>query len=97
MGLYINPQNESKEDWLAREATELTRQKVLDGEWPEGHLPLFWVNNGGDFTALAVGHTFMEAARFLMDRSPREKKYYSAPAEAIASALNMDVETLLDG
>lgn len=70
MGIYVNPEGMTKEEWLARFGKPITREQAFLS--PE-HLPVVWVDNG-PFTAVGVADTERELAAFLddpMDHRPK--------------------------
>jgi len=74
MGFYVNPPNESKEDFLAREG--IKGPYDLKFKWdsvPEGFLPVVLVDNG-PFTAAAIAYCESELEAFtdMNDRRPRQ-------------------------
>ena len=94
MGLYVNPTNTSKENWLGDNATEL----VFDGaEWlaryedtmSKGLIPVVLVDNGM-FLALAVAYDLREARAFA-DASDRRSKFFAMVPRAALAAVTSGV------
>jgi len=88
MNDYINPKNESKEDFLEREAKEISRDDFLDFSFTDlGKLRKFFgfskkkktilclVDNGA-FSACVVAYCHEDAVHFSDKSDKREKKYY---------------------
>jgi hypothetical protein len=82
MSNYINPKNESKEDFLAREAKEICRDDFLNFSFPSLEKTILClVNNvcpfeNAMFSACAVANCHEDAVRFTNQNDTREKKYY---------------------
>ena len=91
MGVYINPKNMSKEQWLAENAVEvktnekgfdLMRVVLADEELKEleggGHLPVVLVDNG-PFTAAGIAYSKRELEAFTDERDLRPKRFFIVP------------------
>jgi hypothetical protein len=99
MGLYVNPTNTSKENWLGDNAVEL----VFDGaEWlaryedtmSKGLIPVVLVDNG-QFLVVAVAYDQREARAFA-DASDRRSKFFAmVPRAALAAATSGVGENVL--
>jgi hypothetical protein len=76
MGLYINPNDSSKEQWLKNKAREVT-QDEFRFETGTGEVPLAWVDNG-PFSALAVAYSEREFKEFTRSDDSRPRKFYYA-------------------
>ncbi len=76
MGLYINPKDSSKEQWLKDRAREVT-QDEFKFEVGTGEVPLVLVDNGM-FTALAVAYSEGEYKEFTRIDERRPRKFYYA-------------------
>ena len=62
MGFYINPENESKEDFLRREGKSMGPAIGNSFEWenlPDGSLPVIIIDNGY-FTAAGIAFSERE-------------------------------------
>lgn len=75
MGIYIDPVNQTKEDWLKENAEEIT---VTWDNIPDKHLIVVLVNNG-PFTAAAICYSKREYAEFTRNDDYRPKRYFIAP------------------
>lgn len=83
MGVYIDPQNCSKERFLNDKGTRIpadAAKRVLAGGT---HLPVCHVNNG-PFTAAAIGYSDREIEHFMDERDPRPKQWFSVKREDLA-------------
>ncbi len=90
MGLYINPPDSGKEDWLEKETDEVTRDRLCDfigGGWstlPEGKLPvvmaLFLMHTAA---VIATGPGNLEY--YLGPENERPKKYFLVDKEKLCS------------
>ncbi len=79
MGYYINPSEETKEDWVKKNA------KFFDGGWdevPEGSTLLVWMDNG-PFTALAIIYSEKELQAFFRGDDNRPKRKLLAPTDKV--------------
>jgi hypothetical protein len=77
MGCYINPRNQTKEEFL-REHGEPTSTPC---EVTETHLPVVLVNNG-PFTAAGVAYDNREREAFLYP-DPRPKQWFRVSREEL--------------
>jgi hypothetical protein len=76
VGIYINPDDCTKEEWLEKNAVRSIKQP----EWEAlevDQFPVCLVDNG-DFTAAAVGFSSRESDDFNNPRDIRPKKWYIA-------------------
>lgn len=73
MGYYINPEKETKEEFLKREGIEV--EKLSWDEVPEGHLPVVLCYNPL-FTAAGIAFSLNELKAFTDPSDTRKKKYY---------------------
>ena len=71
MGMYIDPANMSKEDWLAKHGEKTAAPCDIS----DTHLPVCLVNNGF-FTAAAVAYSPSELAVFSDSGDRRRKAWY---------------------
>lgn len=78
MGCYINPSNESKEDFLQREGQRIS---VSAAVITETHLPVCLVDNGF-FKAAAVAYSEGELNAFA-DADGRPKQWFQVPREKL--------------
>lgn len=76
MSDYINPKNESKEDFLEREAIEICRDDFLDFSFTDLGKTILCLVDNGMFSACAVAYCHEDAVYFAATRDKREKKYY---------------------
>lgn len=81
MGCYINPKEQTKEDWLEANATIITERiaRELFKTCPDS-LPIVLVDNG-PFTAAAVAYSPNELEAFLNPNDKRPKKIFLAMIE----------------
>ena len=84
MGLYINPQGEEKETWLARYGTPSLNPPSW-AEVPKDSLPVCLVDNGS-FTTAAIGFGETEWKRFLQpDR--RTRLWFVVPVKNLETVI----------
>lgn len=83
--LYINPNGQTKEEWLEKYATET---KLEDFSYAEGTgiLTIVLVDNGA-FTACGVAPTEQEFSRFLSNNDKRPKRYFYATYADVLAVL----------
>ncbi len=77
MGYYVNPPTESKEAFLKREATEISRETFLSITFPNGSrvVPLVLVLNPA-FSACAIGYSKAEVEYYADPSDIRPKKFF---------------------
>lgn len=94
MGCYIDPINETKEEFLEREGEEVVSDVIsmLFKEFKKGgKLPVVWVDNGR-FTAAGIAYCESEFERFVRYDN-RPKKFYLVDIEKLKDV--SDVEAYL--
>ena len=75
MGYYINPQDMSKEEFLARKGIPIFAAEVLSiFDYHKDHLPVCLIDNGA-FTAAGIAYSKDEAATFCRNDG-RYKRWY---------------------
>lgn len=89
MGAYINPENETKEEFLAREGTRVTTSAAEMGNLP-GEMMVCLVNNG-IFTAAAVAYSQREIEEFADPEDRRMKVWFSVPIEKLLEVSDVKV------
>lgn len=77
MGYYINPKQGTKEEWLAANATPITREEAAAFDFTSDLLPICLVDNY-IFTAAGIAYDPQERNRFLHDLSARPRRWFSA-------------------
>ena len=87
MGAYINPKNETKEDFLSREGTEITQQQAENEKYP-GNMVVCLVNNGM-FTAAGVAFNQSEINEFAAPDG-RFKRWYRVEVEKLLKVSNVE-------
>ena len=80
MGAYINPEGESKEDFLAREGEPSSIMNFDDV--PEGKLPVIHCNNGA-FTAAGICYSEDEFKAFTDPKDIRPKSMFLVDIEKL--------------
>lgn len=76
MGYYVNPPTESKEAFLSREATEISRETFLTISFPNAEkVPLVLVQNPV-FSACVIAYSKAEAEYFADQSDVRPKKFF---------------------
>jgi sugar lactone lactonase YvrE len=74
MGVYINPKNQSKEDWLRENCISVSRYTPVFDQTKE-ILPVCLVDNG-IFTAAGIAFSEREREAFLDPTDRREKLWF---------------------
>jgi len=77
---YINPETESKEEFLLREGKQIPDESYATIS--EDALPVCLVYNE-QFTAAAIAFSLSELARFSNGRDQRAKLWYMVPREKL--------------
>ena len=77
MGIYINPKEGTKEEWLAKHAKEVN--SITWDILPKDILPVVLVDNGG-FTAAGIAYCKSELEQFQYEDG-RPKKWFLAKVE----------------
>lgn len=80
MGAYINPKNETKEDFLFREGIEITQQEAENGNYP-GVMVVCLVDNG-IFKAAGVAFNQSEINEFAAPDG-RSKRWFWVELEKL--------------
>ena len=85
MGCYVNPKNETKEDWLQNNANTI----YVYNEFPTWEkvvvmncLPVILVDNGF-FTAAAVAYSKQEYEEFTREDDSRGRQVYIVPIDKL--------------
>jgi hypothetical protein len=73
MGAYVNPKNESKENFLSREGTPCSTT-IKWFEIPNGKLPVFLLDNV-IFTAAGIAFSEKELQEFSREDGRRKRAY----------------------
>jgi hypothetical protein len=81
MGLYVNPPNMSKEQWLALNA--VTSSEVAPAKHYNGHLVAVCLVDNGMFTAAAIAYSAEELQVFNYPGDPRPKMWFQVPVKKI--------------
>jgi len=87
MGAYINPKNETKEDFLNREGVEVAQLSWENK--PVGTLPVILVDNA-IFTAAAIAYSKMELSAFVNPSDHRKKQFYYVSLEKLRDVSDID-------
>ena len=79
MGCYVNPNGQTKEDFLSQNGREVSQNELrID----DVEVPVILVDNG-PFTAAAVAFDARELRVFLDPRDYRSKRFYMVAREAL--------------
>ena len=79
MGYYINPVNETKEEFLEKHGQRVKKEEL---KIVSDSLPVVLIDNG-DFTAAGICYDEKELREFTDPQDYRPKKYYQVPREAL--------------
>jgi hypothetical protein len=94
MGIYIDPHDRSKEQFLADFGVRLNPEYAENILASGTHLPVCLVDNGGGFTAAAIVYDARELYR-ISDPRGRKVEWWSVPVEdlvQVAPELKMALE-----
>ena len=90
MGYYVNPPNESKEQFLKREGIKAPFDSKLNWESvPKDFLPVVLVDNG-HFTAAAIAYDAQELAECTSLNDPRPRQIYMVKIEKLVKVSDED-------
>lgn len=90
MGAYVNPLNETKEEFLEREGKEITvEDAILHNPGRYNHFAVCLIGNGS-FTAAAILYDEGEIEAFTDSRDIRPKKYYLITKEKLLPISNLE-------
>lgn len=89
MGLYINPPDMTKEDWLLANASAIVPPPKAFDDRP-GERYVCHVNNG-PFTAAAIAFNQRELKEFTRADDRRPKQWYSVPIERLNTLPGINV------
>tara|TARA_R110000751_G_scaffold215713_7_gene319168 strand:- start:1109 stop:1396 length:288 start_codon:yes stop_codon:yes gene_type:complete len=95
MGLYINPPNMSKENWLTQHATPTSKSQWQDTTSYFDPVLLAHLNNG-QFTALGIAYDASEQSRMTHPLDTRPVNYHFAPRTAVL-AVAPELDSFQDG
>ena len=93
MGLYINPLNQSKEEFLAAHGKLVSVGATLAHVSFSNAIPVILVDNY-TFTAAAVGYSAREIAAFFHPEDLRPKQCWLLPREAVCDGASITMEML---
>ena len=84
MGIYIDPLEGTKEQFLAKHGTECNENFALAFDYtvPLQRVPVCLVHNPA-FTALGVAVTPEEAVRFATGKGGRQVEWYTVPLDSL--------------
>ena len=91
MGCYIDPKDETKEQFLDREGEEVESDYISENYRyikSKGKLPIVLVDNG-PFTAAGVAYTEREFERFVRYDN-RPKRFYIVPIDKLKTVSPID-------
>jgi hypothetical protein len=93
MGSYINPPDQSKEDWLADNGREIPAPNPTNGLadliGDADDLPVCLVDNGR-FTSAAIVFNDKELFEFTNTPDSRPKMWYMVPVEKLLEVSNLE-------
>lgn len=92
MGIYINPRDMTKEDWLVANATTMQDEAPASHfRAHDKHIAVCLVNNDG-FTAAAVCFSERERQVFTHETDLRPKLWFWVPIQTVSDVLGFDLE-----
>ena len=88
MGRYINPPDESKEDFLNREAVEISREEFISLNFPDEEMAHLCLVKNASFSACVVSES-KEDSKYYADLSDeRPKRYFLIEHSKIKELIN---------
>jgi hypothetical protein len=88
MGRYINPENETKEDFLEREGKEISIEEAFSQPFDKNNLLCILMDNTR-FTAALICYCEEELAYIKrLSNDERHKKYYIVPRKKLKKFIN---------
>jgi len=89
MGDYVNPTNESKEDFLEREAIEISREEFLESSWNFSNKVGLCLVKNARFSACVVAYNREDAEHYADSTTDsRPKKYFLIELSKLEGALS---------
>jgi len=82
MGFYVNPENESKEEFLSNKMEFDSVSWDMLARMEPASLPVVLVDNG-PFSAAGVAYNEQELSDFQDPNDPRPKRYFLVPIEEL--------------
>ena len=82
MGIYIDPTDQTKEDWLLTNCSEYTGGVVPAEHLTDDGMVVCLVNNGA-FTAAGVAFSQAELEAFALPDDPRPKAWFRVPVDKL--------------
>lgn len=100
MGIYVEPQEESKWEWVNRVGEDITSsglkpEEMWDKAVNEGKAILIFVNSG-EFQSLAVGYCTLEIARFFFKGDSRPIAFYTVSLSELNKVCSLGVERIAE-
>ena len=87
MGSYVNPPDQTKEDFLRTHGSPLEQPPTWE-EVPVGMLPVCWVHNGY-MTAAGIAYCPQELEEFINDMGGRPYKWFIVPTKLLVKVSNL--------
>ena len=82
MGAYVNPVGNTKEEWLATNATSITSNAPTSTDYLPDHLPVCLMDNGS-FTAAGIAFNERELQAFKQPNDLRDKIWFLVATEKL--------------
>jgi hypothetical protein len=92
MGIYINPRDTSKEDFLFQHGKPLTVEEArkYDSDNDRDNALVVWVDHYGNHTAAGVAYSNAERNLFLSPGDKRQRKCYIVPVDKLDFKAGLD-------
>ncbi|MFA6526431.1 MAG: hypothetical protein WCT26_03415 [Candidatus Buchananbacteria bacterium] len=91
MGFYVNPPNQSKEQFLAEKGTRVDLLSLRFDDIPKGTLPVVLVDNGF-FTAAGIGYSASEVKAFCEPGDRRPKQAFLVRVEDLVKVADSEFQ-----
>lgn len=82
MGSYINPPDMTKEEFLAKNGTPISKQEFLSAIFEDNDKRIVVLVNNGAFTAAAIMFSSREL-QYWQEPDTRPAKYFSCPLDLL--------------
>jgi len=89
MRCYVNPKNETKEQFLIREGALISQEEARIYVWLITCKPVCWMNNG-PFTAAAVCYNKKEFEAFSCTDDDRPKQWFLVNIEKLKTVSSIE-------
>jgi len=94
MGLYINPTDVSKEQWLEENAELITQEEAHNHDYNDKSVAILCHVMNAMFSACAVAYQHSEYEAFTLPHDHRPKRFYKVTADKLTENSGLSLEDL---